>query len=407
MDGFGFWIAAGLMAFLVGAYMLRALRADDTAIEDTGDPQISLYRDQLAEVDRDVARGVLAQPEAERLRTEVQRRILDAARAQPISAPRRVSQSHATIASGAIFAALVGGVGLYLSYGAPGYPDLPLTVRIAQSDAAYASRPSQDEAEAAAEPRAPAQIDPQFATLLEQLRSAVAARPNDIQGLTLLARNEAQIGNYAAARRAYGALIAAKGADASGEDYLGYAQTMISAANGIVTPQAEAALMEVLQRDPENGPARYLSGLMFAQVGRPDRTFDLWAALLEDSPQGAPWVASLRELLPQVANDAGVQYQLPAEFGPSAEDIANAAEMSPEDRQLMITSMVEGLEARLMAGGETGSGEEWARLVSSLIVLGEGARAEAAFEAARLALAADPTQMQLVLDAAQNGGIAP
>lgn len=416
MDGFEFWIAAGLLAFVTGAYLLRALAGADVGAHDgpgaagtqdaSSAKQVLLYRDQLAEVDRDLARGVIAPPEAERLRTEVQRRILEALRTRPQAATKPAPRSHTLIAGAAIFAALFGGVGLYVGYGAPGYPDLPLSVRMAQSDAAYANRPSQAEAEAAAPQPAPAPLDAQFATLMDQLRSAMAARPNDVAGLTLLARNEAQIGNFAAAHRAYGALIAAKGVDASADDYLGAAQAMISAAGGIVTPQAEAALMEVLQRDPENGLARYFSGLLFAQVGRPDRTFDLWAALLEDSPQGAPWVASVRELLPQIADAAGVQYQLPAEFGPSAEAIANAADMSPSDRQLMITSMVEGLEVRLM-GGDAGSGEEWARLVSSLIVLNEGARAKAAFEAARLALAADPAQMQLVLDAAQNGGIAP
>jgi cytochrome c-type biogenesis protein CcmH len=408
MDGLAFWAAAGLMAFAVGLYMLRALSQAGSAAPD-GANEVSLYQGQLAEIERDLARGVLASAEAERLRTEVQRRILDALRHNEKAAPQGSPAGGLgpKMAALVIMAALAGGAGLYVRYGAPGYADLPFSKRMALADAAYENRPSQDEAEAAAPPAPQMPADAQFLALMDQLRSAVQARPDDLQGLTLLARNEAQMGNFAAARRAYEALIAAKGDAAAADDYLGAAQAMISAAGGLVTPQAEAALMQVLRLDPQNPMARYFSGLMFAQVGRPDRSFDLWAQLLQDSPPDAPWTASLRSLLPQVAAAAGVKYQLPAEFGPSAEDIANAAELSPDDRRLMITGMVEGLENRLMVQKASGTGEEWARLVSSLIVLGEGARAEAAFEAARLALAADPSAMQLVQEAVTRAGMGP
>ena len=411
MDGFGFWAAAGLMAFVVGAMMLRALAAQtSTGQDDSGTAkQMSLYRDQLAEVDRDMARGVIEAGEAARLRTEVQRRILETARSAPQASEINAKRGRGgmVLASAAIFAALTGGAALYLGYGAPGYGDLPLTKRLALAETAYASRPSQEQAEAAA-PQAPQpDADPQFVALIEQLRAAVAARPDDIAGQALLARNEALLGNYAASARAYQAMIAAKGADASADDYLGAAQAMISAAAGFVSPQAEAMLREVLARDPSNGLARYFSGLMFAQTGRPDRTFALWEPLLAESPQGAPWLEPIRALLPEVASAAGVQYRLAPQTGPSADEMAAAADMTPQERSNMISAMVAGLETRLITEGTAGTGVEWARLISSLGVMGETDRARAALRAAQSAMAADPAAMQAISEAATSAGIAP
>ena len=59
---------------------------------------------------------------------------------------------------------------------------------------------------------------------------------------------------------------------------------------------------------------------------------------------------------------------MPANRGPSKEDIATMGEMSAKDREAMIESMVEGLAERL--GTEGGPPEEWARLLRALSVLG-------------------------------------
>lgn len=83
-----FWITAGAVAALVGLTIaLGFLRARPVATagrsaeggqEVRADLQV--YRDQLREVDRDRARGVIAAADAERLKLEISRRILDADR---------------------------------------------------------------------------------------------------------------------------------------------------------------------------------------------------------------------------------------------------------------------------------------------------------------------------------------
>ncbi len=386
MMAFGFWIVAGAMAFGVGAVLMRALRLP---APEQAEPHLSVYRDQLAEVERDLARDVIAPDEAVRLRTEVSRRLLDAAKSAPKAATSARSPSPWMIA---IFASLVAALGLYLVLGVPDYEDLPLHKRLVMADEAYRSRPSQEAMEKAAPPSAPVQADPQFTALITQLRDVVAKRPSDVAGLTLLARNEAVLGNYAAASRAYQQLITAKGNKASAEDHLNAAQTMIAATGGLVSAKAEAELKSTLQIDPQNSMARYFSGLMFAQTGRPDRAFALWEPLLREGPETALYIAPIRDMIQDLADAAGIKYAAPDVKGPNAQDIANAGQMSDADRQDMIKTMVAGLESRLMGAG--GSVEEWRKLINALGVLQDPTRQAAALAAAQKAYAGDTAALQ-------------
>lgn len=381
-----FWIGAGLLCFAVGAMLLRALRmgpADDAA------PHLTVYRDQLAEVDRDLARDVISSDEAARLRTEVSRRLLDASKIAPEAAQKF---GNALTPKLAIFAAISGAIALYFTLGVPDYPDLPLHKRLDMAAAAYENRPTQAEAEAAMPAQLPQQIDPALLDLITQLRAVVAQRPDDIQGLILLARNESALGNYSAAAQAYRQLIAAKGGRGSLDDHLAAAQTMIAATGGMVSAEAEAQLTVVLELDPENGLARYFLGLMFAQTGRPDRAFTLWEPLTREGKMDALYTNPIRAMLPDLAEAAGIKYTPPSLPGPTAQDVENAADMSETERQEMIQTMVTGLEARLLSDG--GTLDEWQRLITALGVLNDPDRQMQARDAARKAYANDPAALQ-------------
>ena len=79
---------AGLTG-LVLWLLLRPLRADAAAApQDVGESEIAIYRDQLAEIGRDLERGTIGEAEAEAARVEVSRRLIAAgeagrSRAQP------------------------------------------------------------------------------------------------------------------------------------------------------------------------------------------------------------------------------------------------------------------------------------------------------------------------------------
>ena len=401
---FGFYLSAGAMVVMVAVVLLQALRRAGTETAPTGAEDLIIYRDQLAEVDRDLARGVLPPEEAGRLRIEVQRRILETGRSQP-DAPNRKA-SHPALAGSAVLLALVLSGGIYLSLGAPGYPDLPIAERLANSDADYQNRPSQDTLEAALPAFAPpSDVDKITLDIVEQLRAAVAKNPEALQGQIYLAQQEANLGNYSAARTAQDAVIRLKGAQANADDYANLGVIMFYAAQGIVSPQAEAAFTEALTRTPTHPAARFYMGLMAAQVGRPDKTFPLWKALLDEGPDTAPWIPEITQNLQQIADAAGIPYQAPEAKGPTAADMANAAQMSPEDRQTMIEGMVGGLESRLLADG--GPIEDWTKLINALGVLHAPDRAKAAYAKAQADFAGQPGELSALKAAATAAGIAP
>lgn len=401
MANFGFWLVAGGLLVAVAALMLRALsRPLDT---EAAHPDLKVYRDQLAEVDRDLARGVIGADDAARLRTEVSRRLLEADRAL------RGEGSGKTLpllpVAAVVLLLLAGGAGVYWQIGAPGYPDMPLAARLAASDTLYRTRPSQAEAEAQAPAPAPVEPDAEFAALMEKLRAAVQAHPDDLRGLELLARNEATLGRAIEAARAQEHLVALLGDEATVAQHLAALEYLVVAAGGYVSPQAEAHLTRVLATDPANKLARYYAGLMFAQVGRPDRTFEFWEPLLAEGPDDAPWIAPIRAALPDVAARAGVRYTPTDPKGPDAAAVEAAGEMSAEDRQAMIEGMVGQLENRLLTQG--GPEEEWLKLFNALSVLGQPERVAAALQAAETAFAADPATLERLRAAAVAAGAAP
>lgn len=398
-----FWIFSLALAALIGAVLARAALMGGAARTEVN-PDMQVYRDQLATIDRDLARGVIGAAEAERTRIEVSRRLLEADRAG-VAPDRRGSPVVPVIA---VAVALAGGVALYLTTGAPGYPDLPISERLARAETFRAERPSQAEAEAGTVlPERPAP-DPDYAALMERLRTAVAANPGDITGQRLLARNEAALGNFAAAAEAQSRIIALAGDAATAADYATLADSYILATGGYVSPEAESALAAALERDPKNGTARFYMGLMWAQTGRPDIAFRFWRALLEEGPEEAPWIPPIRAQIGMLSSAAGVDYAPPpaagAAPGPDAADVAAAAEMSAEDRQAMIRSMVDRLSDRLATEG--GPPEDWARLISSLAVLGDKERAAEIWGEAQTVFAAREADLATVRAAAEAAGVA-
>ncbi|KAJ55658.1 hypothetical protein ACMU_13280 [Actibacterium mucosum KCTC 23349] len=405
-----FWLVATGLVAIVAISLIVALMRGRPVGTDTA-PDMQVYKDQLSEIQRDLDRGVLNETEAERTRVEIARRALEADKAaQAMSAGAALPRPVTLGLSVLVLMVLIGGTGaVYWQLGAPGYADLPLEIRKASAEERRATRMSQAEAEAQLPP-APliTPEDPDTAALIKQLRDVVAERPDDERGLTLLAGYEGWLGNFKAAYTAIGQVILIRGDEAQAEDYVALTEMMVQAAGGYVSPEAEAAIEQVLARDPNNGAARYFLGLMYAQNDRPDVAFRLWRILLNESTPQAPWYPVLISELPGLAEAAGARFTPPQEAssapGPSAEDMAAAAEMAPEDREAMIRGMVEGLADELATQG--GPADKWARLIRALGVLGETDRAQAIYEEALSVFAGQDSDIGQLTTAAQSIGLA-
>lgn len=414
-----FWIVCSALTLAVAAAIFapiwRARAADAPAAQPAAAYDLQVYRDQLREVERDLERGVINAEDAARLRTEIGRKVLEADRKLGDETAQARSGGTAIAALAVMGLLVAGAIGLYWREGVPGAPDLPIAARIAQAERAYDNRPSQTEAEASAPaPVAPAQPDPEYERLVEQLREAVSRSPEDPQGLALLATSEMRLGNIAAAREAQQRLIDVRRDEASAEELMQLSALMMESAGGLITPEAEEVLARALKQDPRQPQARYLLGLMQLQNGRPDRAFPIWRQLLEEGPPDAPWIApistSISDLAwlagqpdyapPETAPDAAGMPALP---GPDADAMAAAGDMTPEERQQMIGGMVARLEARL--ADEGGTPEEWARLISSLVVIGNTDHAGDIWGEAQTRFAETPEALAIVRDAAQQAGL--
>lgn len=408
-----FWIAAyGLALAVTVILVLGMLRGRDPAGGADAEHDLGIYRDQMREIDRDLARGVLEANDAERLRTEVARRILDADRSRVRRASAGIAPGWATAAAVAAAVILPGGaIWVYDRIGAPGYSDLPLAVRIEAAAERRANRDSQAEAEAEfaaimAETDRPEPAG-EDAALVQQLRELLANRPDDLRGHRLLAISESRLGNWVAAHRAQARVVALLGPQATADDHVLLAEMKINAAGGYVSPEAEAALEAALRRDPRNLLGRYFYGLMFLQIDRPDIAFEILRQVLSESDPSDPWVASIRSMIEPLAARAGVRFTLPpagARRGPTEAEIAAAMEMPEEDRADMIGAMVAGLANRL--ANEGGTAEDWARLISAYAVLGAREDAAGIWAEAQVVFGGRPEALELIRSAAEAAGVA-
>lgn len=406
-----FWGLAVVLALaslgLVLAPLFRARPGGTTGRRASHDMQV--FRDQLAEVEADRARGVLSDAEAAATRVEVSRRLIAAADAEAVEpaaavAPRGAGRGAAVAVLGA---ALLATGGLYAALGMPGLPDQPFAVRQAQEAALRADRPGQAEAETLAAQHLPPVdpgVSPQDVALVERMQAVMAGRPDDVEGQRLLAHGLAGLGRWAEARAAQARVVALKGDAATGQDLVDQAELGILAAGGYVSPESEAALARALVLAPDDPVARYYSAVTLMQAGRPDSALPIWRRLVSEGPADAAWLAGARAGLAEAEQQTGRgPAEAPAAPGPSAADVDAAAGMTPDQRQAMIEGMVAQLGDRLATEG--GPPEDWARLVRALGVLGRRDEATAILAEARAKVGDAPGAAAALDAAAADAGI--
>ena len=397
MTGWEFWAVACVLSGAVVAVLAAALRRAPTGGTEAAEADLAVYRDQLAEIGRDLTRGTTGPDEAARLRAEIGKRVIEADRVRGAAAGHKSSTGTGKSAWLALGLMLPSALAGYWWLGAPGYPDMALVPRLEALDAGIAARPGQvAELERLGKPRDAAK-DAALATEL-----AASSDPAVLQDRF---RTAFEAGDTLAAVRVQERLLALRGVAASSNDHANMALALVSEAQGYVSPEAEAELRASLQREMGNELARYLVGEMFLQGGRYDQAFRFWRPLAEGGSPGSPWVASIRERIVQVAELAGIRYALPETSGPSAGDVAAAGDMSPEERQTMIQGMVAQLSDRLATDG--GTVEEWNRLIRSLAVLERLPDAQKIYDEAKAKFQGQAAELSFLRLAAVESGLDP
>ncbi|MFB9983286.1 c-type cytochrome biogenesis protein CcmI [Mesorhizobium kowhaii] len=357
-----FWVIAAILTLGASLAVLLPLAASSKSASSTGDHDLEVYRDQLSELDRDAARGLIQPAEATEARAEIARRILrlDNAAAAGKASVRQASVAARLVATAAVLAVPLVSWGLYSQLGSPDLPSQPLSERLAKNPA-----------------------DSSVDELVARAEAHLAANPSDGRGWDVLAPVYLRMQRFSDAAAAYRNAIRLDGDSAVRRAGLG--EAIANAAGGIVSADAQDAFEAALKLDPANAKASFYLAMALAQEGRAKEAVAAWQAMLGSLPPDSPWRGAVEQALaksggPEVASGGATN-------GPNAGDVDAASSMSPADREAMINTMVAGLDDKLRQNPRDPEG--WMRLVRSYVVLGKADQARDALGRAIAVFGAD------------------
>lgn len=365
-----------VFALMTAAAIFAVLWPLGRTQSSAGGTEATVYKDQLAEVGRDAAAGLIGSTEAEAARVEISRRLLAAADTDKDMQVHSSPGFRRAVSLVALIGLPLLAIGFYLPLGSPAMPDFPLTARARMPDAT--------------EP---------LTNLVAQVEQHLEKNPTDGRGWAVLAPVLARIGRTDDAVRAFRNSITYGGDTASRRADLGEAMAM--AANGVITADAKAEFERAVALDAGEVKARYFLGIAAEQDGRTADAATIWRDMLAKGPADAPWRPVVTAALARVGGSA-------PKSGPnlptlSEDTIASVQGMNAGDRNVMIQGMVDRLATRLKQDGSDVEG--WLRLVRAYMVLGERDKAKSALTDAREAVGSDAERLRKLNDGLKDSGL--
>jgi cytochrome c-type biogenesis protein CcmH len=358
-----FWVIAALLTLGASLAVLLPLAGRTVVRAADGAHDLEVYRDQLAELDRDAARGLIQPADAGEARAEIARRILKADKTAA-AAKTENGRSARALGMAAVLAVPLASWGIYAAIGSPDLPSQPLAARLEKNPAE-------------------ATVD----ELIARAEAHLAANPDDGRGWDVLAPIYSRLGRYGEAVTAYRNAIRLDGASGTRESGLG--EALAGAAGGMVTAEAQAAFSRALELEPGQPKASFFLASALAQEGKVAEALSAWQAMMIALPADSPWRNAVAQA-EQGANSRLAAAGNEAAPGPTEDEIDAAANMSAEGRSAMIEQMVAGLDERLRQN--PGDVEGWQRLVRSYHVLGRPDEARDALKRGMEALGEDSAE---------------
>jgi len=362
------------MTAAVAALLLYPLLRGGKTLDDTRAGEAAVYRDQLRELDRDLAGGLITSDEADYARAEIGRRLI-AVSASGTAAEPKVAKHHRFSEAFILILLPLTGLCLYVAMGRPDLPSQPLQARL--------ENPGND-----------------MAILVSKAERHLAQNPDDGKGWDVLAPIYFNAMRIDDAEKAYRNAIRLLGPSAIRLD--GLAETLMAGSNGTVTPEVRQTLEQSLALEPDNPRAKFYVALSLEQAGQTGEAKAAFEAIAKESPADAPWLPLVND---HIAKNGGAPIASnKAPGGPTQEDVAAAQNMTPADQQQMIRGMVESLDAKLKA--DPNNFEGWVRLVRSYAVLNDKDRAADALKRGLAVFPADGDQGKQLLALGRELGVA-
>ena len=401
------WVGFAVLTAMVVAVLLRPLlaNADPEATSAAASESVSrlaaraVYRDQLAEIEVERARGLIAEAEADAARVEVSRRLLAAAGTD--GGPSIVTPAHTYSRAAAMLVAValpLVAITAYLAVGAPSQPGVPHAGRVA-----------------------PGGATPGIPQLVAQVEERLRQHPEDGRGWDVIGPVYMRLGRYGDAANAFQQALRLVGENP--DRLAGLAEAQVLASDGVVTERARAAYARLQHLAPERIEPRFWLAVAAEQDGRFDEAATAYAKLLSEGDGTEGWRPTVVErwrtsrtklglttdpppagkgVPPTPGKDVAVAVTGKAP-GLSKEDVDAAQSMTPDARRQMIEGMVAGLDKRLSEDGRDLDG--WQRLIRAYVVLGRREDAQAALKRAQAALAQEGPSLEALGALARTLGL--
>lgn len=298
-----FWLVAALFIAVALALVLPPLLrgGGSTGRGERDAANIQLYRDELADLEREHAAGTLAAQEYREAKEEIERRLLEdvapAAPARDAAAPARRASRWAALAI-AIALPLVA-VLVYLRFG-----DMQALEPGAQ--------------------QAGHQVTPeQIAVMVDKLAQRMQQNPGDAQGWAMLGRSYAVLGRFAESAQAYARAVALVNNDAA--LLADYADSLAMSRNGNLQGDPYDIVKRGLEFDPKNFKLLALAGSAEFQNKNYAAAADYWQRSLAETQGDSDFARELRSSIDEarrLGNLPVAQAQAPA---PALAAAANSA----------------------------------------------------------------------------------
>lgn len=329
-----FVVAAVAIAMVVWPLVRRPANADVSRMQLNA----AIYRDQIAELDRDRTAGTLSQADYDQAKAELQRRMLEDTSGEPeqvrpigksggkaaaLAVPQGDNRALPTALGGFL---LIGGA---LGYMAMGTPDA-------------INMPTQHAGHAVA--------DDQINQMVEQMAAKLEKEPDNHKGWAMLARSYTFTKRHAEAARAYartGPML-----ETNAELLVDYADVVATVANGF-NAQSRELIDRALKLEPSNLQGLWMRGSVWFEDKKYDQAIADWEKLLALLPLNSEEAATIQGNIDQ-AKSLGGKSTVKARAAPAAAagaSIGGRVELAP----LMVDRVSPGDTLMVIARGVAGN----------------------------------------------------
>ena len=293
-----FWLIVGLLIVVtLVVLLLPLLRRGNSSISTThSEVNLSVYRDQLRELDADLASGVLNEVQYQNARNDLESRVLeDSGTAEIATASATDSRwGNASIVALVISVPLLA-ISLYFMLGTPAglKPQIPT----AAVDEAHPPTPEQ------------------FESMVTWLAERLKAEPDNADGWVMLARSYTALKRYQDASAAYSHAVALQPNNAS---VLTDHADMLAMLKQTLQGEPEKIIQQALKIDPDNLKALSLAGSAAFERKDYQDAIKWWQKILSLLPADSPVVAAISDSIKEARGLAGLPSAAAAPAGDRA-----------------------------------------------------------------------------------------